>query len=74
VQARWGRRSTEFARLPPLGAVSAVDDDAWHGTEAADAQERGHASAGYDGEVCSGGAHITQELVDAWQRTRVARV
>jgi hypothetical protein len=54
--------------------MSAVDDDAWYGTEAADTQERGHASAGYDGERCSGGAHITQELEDAWQRTRVARV
>jgi hypothetical protein len=54
--------------------MSAVDNDAWHRTETADAQERGHTSARYDGESRSGGTHVAQDLVDAWQRTPVAGV
>ena len=74
MQARWDRRSAEFTCLPPFGAVSAVDDDAWYGTEAADPEQRCHGPAGYDGESCSGSPHVAQDLVDACQRTRIVRV
>jgi len=74
AQASRGRRSTQFTRLPPLGAVRAVDHDAWHGGETTHPQDGSHAAAGDHGEARPGGGDVTQDLADPRQRTGVIGV
>ncbi len=74
VQASRGRRSAQLTRLPPFGAVRAVDHDAWYGAEAADTEQRRYAPAGDDGEGCSRGPHVAQDPLGASQRTCIVGV